>query len=127
MTYTFLLPLPVDPPTGNSRLHWARRAHLTADVRRTCAVVATSERNRLDVRHAAKDDAPRSVRLTFVRPGQRGAHPCDYDGLAAKGKPVLDALKDAGWIWDDSPRWLSSVTYAQESGDQLAVRVEVAA
>ncbi len=123
--HTFTLPLTVDPPTANSRLHWTRRATITRSIRQTCAIVASSERVRLGVVDARKDDEARWVRLTFVRPGQRGAHLCDLDALAAKGKPILDALVQSGWLRDDSPRWLTSVGYGQERGDRLEVRVEV--
>lgn len=121
----FTLPLLIDPPTANARLHWRKRAAMTASVRQTSAVIARSERNRLHVAAASKDDAPRKVHLTFLRPGQRGSHPVDGDALAAKGKPILDALQDAGWLWNDSPAYVIA-TYSQERTQQaLSVAVEV--
>ena len=125
MTHVFSVPLALDPPTANSRLHWARRATITRRIRADCGVIARSERIRLGVADARKaTSGPRRVHLTFVRPGQRGAHPVDGDALPAKGKPVLDALKDAGWLLDDAEGYVST-TYSQERGHQLAVRVEV--
>lgn len=124
MTHVFQLPLLVDPPTANAHLHYMVRARLTRVVRNNCAVIARSERNRYRVAEAAKGDMPRKVHLTFLRPGQRGAHLVDGDGLAAKGKPVLDALQDAGWLWSDSPAYVVA-TYSQERSDVLAVAVEV--
>jgi hypothetical protein len=123
--YVFVLPLTVDPPTANNRLHWARRAHLTAKVRDESTIIARSYRHKARLDPAVHEDEARSVSLAFIRPGRRGAHALDYDQLAAKGKVILDALVRAGWLYDDGPRYLNPPIYTQEKGEELAVRVEV--
>lgn len=47
--------------------------------------------------------AARKVTITVGRPARRLQDP---DNLVASLKGVIDSLRRAGWIWDDSGEWL---------------------
>lgn len=118
----FFVPLPAIPLTPNHRKHPMARARVAGEVRRTTAVLARSERNRL---HLAACEEPRHLRLTWVRTGRRGAHPLDQDAIPYALKPCLDALADAGWIRNDDATWLRSCEYGQRKGEGRVDRLEV--
>jgi Holliday junction resolvase RusA-like endonuclease len=50
-----------------------------------------------------------------VRIHSQRARKLDYDNLVGGAKTLIDALKRAGMIVDDSPEWLE-VTYTQATG-----------
>ena len=49
----------------------------------------------------------------------------DEDNLQGCQKPVLDALKNLGYIYDDSPRWLSLLTPIYSPSKRREKRTEI--
>ena len=120
-TWTFTVPLPASLPSPNSRLHWAERARRVKEARQLVALAARSERNRLDLPSAKE---PRTLRLTRIYSARHRVQ--DADNLTASLKPAIDGLRDAGWLVDDTPEWLTLLPPEQERGRLPGLRVEVA-
>ena len=120
MTWTFTVPLPASLPSPNSRIHWAERARRGKQAREIVAAAARSERNRLDLDKAAK---PRTVQLTRIYSARHKI--MDADNVTAAMKPAVDGLRDAGWLVDDTPAWLTLLPMEQEKGRLPGLRVEI--
>jgi hypothetical protein len=95
-------PLPLSNRTWG---HWAAKAARVGIRRRLVATAAARARVAWD---AAPWTVPAQVRFVV-----RCTAPLpDYPNLAQNLKPDLDGLVDAGWLVDDTPRWLpQSPTY----------------
>jgi hypothetical protein len=106
-------------------LHWTERARRTAAARGDTRVIAAS--------------ALREHKLSAVRPQRRmqlrmmllrgsGQRLLDRDQVVATLKPVVDGLCDAGWIVDDSEKWLEYTMPRQkidrEHGPAVIVELE---
>jgi hypothetical protein len=124
-TYAFVIPLPTAMVTPNSRLHWAARARQVAQSRQTTRTIASQFRTLQGVA-AARSGEQRGVTLTLVR----GKHQriLDEDNCVGALKPILDGLKDAGWIYDDrrSSLWPYTVSQLKDNAVGPCVMVEVA-
>lgn len=96
--FTFVVPVPERLVTPNSRLHWAAKARMVHSLRADVSVVARVERMRQSVRTAVHGEK-RAVHLLLVR--GKGQKLLDMDNCVGALKPVLDGLRDAGWIYDD--------------------------
>ena len=120
MTWAFTVPLPASLPSPNSRIHWAERARRVKQAREIVALAARSERNRLDLDKAAR---PRTLRLTRVYSARHKI--MDADNLIASLKGPIDGLRDAGWLVDDTPAWLTLLPMEQEKGRLPGLRVEI--
>jgi len=81
--------------SGNKllRMHWAKRAKIQKDY--YWEIIEVIDYPRLPKQQLKK------VIITSYR-----KRLLDKDNLYAGTKPLVDALKRAGLIWDDSPRWL---------------------
>jgi hypothetical protein len=88
--------------------------------REIVALAARSERNRLDLDKAAK---PRTVQLTRIYSSRHKI--MDADNLIASLKGPIDGLRDAGWLVDDTPAWLTLLPMEQEKGRLPGLRVEI--
>lgn len=116
---TFHVAIPRTLPTPNSRMHWSDRSPLVAQIRTAVAVQARIKRIALRVPVAIDK---RSLRLQLIR--GKGQKLLDPDNCVAALKPVVDGLKDAGWIVDDSQKWLE-YSADQARGKQPGVVVTV--
>ncbi len=96
MTTTHTLWLPYDRPplTANQRFgHWAAKARITADVRRTTMLLARAAKLPRGVEHV-------TIRLYYVPRDRRRR---DADNLVPTLKAACDGLVDAGLVHDDTP------------------------
>lgn len=95
------IPLPYETPplSANQRLHWRRRADITAQVRsdaHTLVRVAGAPRNCVHV----------AVSLHYA-PARNGRR--DADNLVPTLKALCDGLVDYGLVPDDTPQWMTKV------------------
>ena len=101
------------------RMHWAKRRKLRPQY--AWAVRAAAS----DAGWAVGGDmypvlAPKmQVRITSYR-----AKTLDYDNLVGGMKPLVDALKDACLLRDDSPEW-ANISYVQVAGKERKTVVEL--
>jgi hypothetical protein len=63
------------------------------------------------------------VRIKITRVMKKGQRAFDEDNLAWGVKPVIDFLKQSGWIYEDSPLWLDRV-YRQVRSVDIGMRQE---
>lgn len=98
MQWTLDLPYERPPLNANQRLHWAKKAALTKQVRAASF-------------WAAKDasiptcDRVRVTLTWFVRTTTRR----DSDNVVPTLKALCDGLVDAGVVDDDTPLWMEKV------------------
>lgn len=115
-----MLRLPYLPPSEwnpNSRTHWRKREQVK--------VVVQDEIIAL-VREQNWDQPPlqmANVKLTWTFPDNRRRDP---DNLVAASKPLIDALRKAGVIHDDSWQHMN-LEIAWERGNKAATTIEVSA
>lgn len=69
-----------------------------------------------------REAAKRNVKI--IRYMGKGKREFDFDNLVGGAKFVIDALKEVGLIYDDSPEWIN-VEYKQEKANEAYFRVEV--
>lgn len=79
------------------RLHWAARAKL----KKQCALMWQIHAGALPKPYTT-GPWPRKQTLTIIRVGGKAM---DVDNLHGAVKPLVDAIKDRGWLVDDSPTW----------------------
>lgn len=87
------------PSFANRRGHWAVLARMKGHWRQQAGMVGKSARNAAQVGPAT---GPRVVTILM----HRAAFTLDMDNAFAAVKPVVDGLKDAGLIMDDTPALL---------------------
>ncbi|KGF17384.1 crossover junction endodeoxyribonuclease RusA superfamily protein [Corynebacterium freneyi] len=92
-THILWLPYSRPPLTANQRLHWAAKARITADVRRTTMLLARAAKLPRDREHV-------TVALHYVPRDRRRR---DADNLVPTLKAACDGLVDAGLVPDDTP------------------------
>ena len=95
MTLLINLPWTQPPLTANQRMHWAKKASVTREVRQTTRVLAHG--------------APRADRLVVTlhyRPRQRRVR--DRHNLWPTVKACVDGLVDAGIVPNDDSEHLSA-------------------
>lgn len=64
--------------------------------------------------------------VTITRLMGKRQRELDEDGLYSALKPCLDAMRDAGWIYNDSPRWVHYTALQERAEDRVAaIRVEI--
>jgi Holliday junction resolvase RusA-like endonuclease len=93
----------------NLRAHWAKRARAKDDMSWHLAMSGQPRPKTKKCRAA----------LTVYQKTRR----FDEDNLHGACKPVIDALKETGYIWRDSPEWLE-LKIRQEL-DHVNPRVEI--
>lgn len=115
--HTLWLPYATPPLTANQRLHWAARARLTADVRRTTMLLAR-------IAHLPKDVDHVTISLHYVPRDRRRRDPSNLmptqkaaiDGLAA-GTPRHPGY---GLVADDTPDYVTETIPTIESPQREA-------
>lgn len=99
--------------------HWAVRADDSETFRKASATVAGDIRRKS--RGVDFPIEPAALFLTFVLAQARG----DLDGLVAAAKPIVDGLKDAGIIVDDSVGHVPRLIAQWNRGTRIGVWVAV--
>lgn len=93
------------------RMHWAKRRRLCDDAQRE-----------IMAQHGlplpARRRVARAVRIMSYR-----RRLLDKDNLIGGTKPIVDALKSCGFIWDDSPEWIE--LYVDQDVDTKRPRTEI--
>jgi crossover junction endodeoxyribonuclease RusA len=94
----WLIPIELTRPplTANQRLHWRKKAAITADFRRDIAA---------RVAHIPAVTKCRTQMVWFVTDKRRR----DVDNLVPTFKVMCDALVDAGIVPDDTPEFMEKV------------------
>lgn len=115
----FYLYLPCKPLTANDHVHWRARSWNTHKIRDAAKLQALSHRNQMRLPAAS---TPQRLHLILIH--AKGSRTLDTDQVYAALKPVVDGLRDAQLILDDSPTWLY-YTASQEKGTDSAIRVRV--
>ena len=98
--HTLWLPYATPPLTANQRLHWAAKARLTADVRRTAMLLARAA-------HLPRDCEHVTVALHYTPRDRRRRDPSN---LMPTQKAVVDGLVDAGLVADDTPDYVTETS-----------------
>ena len=86
------LPIPSAELAANARIHWAQKAKLTKEHRRTARLLAFND-------HPQKFRAS-SYRLVFYWPDNRRR---DRDNSVGRCKAYLDGISD--WLGQDDSEW----------------------
>lgn len=107
--------IPARPITGNRllRLHWAKRS----GVGRLWETLVLAYLGSGPFKNGAMVGRRVDMLLSIERVRKQ-----DADNLALSCKPVVDALKKAGWIKDDSERWFTC-RYQEVSGARSLLTV----
>lgn len=102
--YTLWLPYALPPLTANQRLHWAAKARITADVRRTAMLLARAARLPRDCEHV-------TVALHYTPRDRRRRDPSN---LMPTQKALIDGLAAGtrrhpgyGLVPDDTPDYVT--------------------
>lgn len=104
----------------NTKMHPLARARINRGTRQAVKMAASSQRHAV---HLDPVTEPVRLRLTLVRAGHQKRF--DRDNLYAALKPVLDGLRDAGWLADDDQRRLPSYEAFQDRGKEPEILVEL--
>lgn len=101
----FVLVLPVIMPSLNKqlRMHWATRKRLKANTGWHLSAVM----GRVEIQHRGRI-AHVTITVYSNAPKAAGgrARRLDTDNLIGGQKPLVDSMKQAGILKDDSPKWL---------------------
>lgn len=92
------LPYTLPPLTANQRLHWAKRARITRQIRKETALLCKTAK--LPALERAK------ARIVYVPRDRRRRDPSN---LMPTQKAAIDGLVTAGIIRDDNPRYLDEL------------------
>jgi len=90
-----VIDLPIISGNKLLRMHWAKRAKIQKDYYSAIYVV-------IPIYLHPPKQRKRKVIITSYR-----KRLLDKDNLYAGAKLLVDALKKAGLIWDDSPKWIN--------------------
>ena len=118
MTHILEIEVPCVPVSQNKRdkMHWASKKRIK-DAWRIAVLSVTDFRSEAAVELDANRYAstPRKVRIsvTCYMAGKRGPALLDEDNLRAGLKPCYDAIRHAGLIKDDSPKYVEHGTVEQ--------------
>lgn len=113
MTFRIELTIPClpDPDLSSNRRRnraWQAQARDTATERgRAAALLMVSKYETGE----SWDYLPRSIRLDWTLHWPKGTRSRDADSLAAMLKPWQDAMIDLGWLVNDSPKYVPTVSY----------------
>ena len=121
---TFQVPLPLRELSPNGREHWATKGHATADYREYVGWEAQQARKRARIKELPKA----RISLVFAIKGGKGVAYCPRDignGIAAF-KSGFDGIVDAGWMKDDSGRYmeLGRIEIDSKRGPYVEVTIE---
>jgi len=110
---TFTIPGPLPSLNKLLRMHWAKRRQLKNDYKRELWVQGGTR----DTPHAKK--RRQAISITVFQPFRR----FDEDNLVGATKLLVDALREVGFIYRDSPRWLRREV--RQEIDRKNPRVEI--
>lgn len=85
------------PLTANMRLHWAKKAEITKEIRTTTTWLAKAHRLPRDLQHC-------TVTLHYAPVDKRRR---DADNLVPTLKAICDGLVDYGLVPDDTPQFMT--------------------
>ena len=89
-----------DLPSTNQRerMHWAKRRKLKHAILKELTVAVRAQ----TLKPVKREQMKKCVTITLYRKGRR----FDQDNAFGAVKPLVDALRELGLIWNDSPKWL---------------------
>ena len=89
-----------DLPSANRQLrqHWATRRKLKHAILKELTVAVRAQ----TLKPVKREQVKKCVTITLYRRGRR----FDHDNAFGAVKPLVDALRELGLIWNDSPTWL---------------------
>lgn len=114
MTQILVLPFATPPLRQNDRLHWAKKAKLTREIRAGTGCLAVVQLRPIT--------GP--VIITFVWQVTDNRRR-DADGPAPTAKAAIDGLVDAGILADDRSTLVVETRYRIVKGDTPQVRLEI--
>ena len=121
---TFTVPLPPRELSPNGREHWATKGRATADYREYVGWEAQQARKRASIEELPKV----SISLVFCTKDAKGRfyQPRDIGNGVAAFKAGFDGIVDAGWMKDDSRKFLElgRVEITAERGPFVEVTIE---
>lgn len=94
---TLYLPFETPPLNANQRLHWAKKAQLTREIREATRLLAMSAKLPKGATHLDVE--------MVVTPKTRARR--DADNLVPTLKAACDGLVDYGIVPDDTPQWMT--------------------
>lgn len=97
-TWRIYLPYTLPPLTANQRLHWAKRARITRQIRKETALLCKA--SKLPSLQRVK------ARIVYIPRDRRRRDPSN---LMPTQKAAIDGLVTAGIIRDDDPRYLEEL------------------
>ena len=115
-----IIVIPYAMPSLNKqlRMHWYARAR----VKKQC-VKAVDDALKVSGYKVTEMIKPSRRRVTIISYRKRLL---DEDNNVGSTKPLLDAVKDMGLIWDDSPKFCELVTRQEKAKDvRTEIRIEV--
>lgn len=118
MTYTLQLPYSTPPLNANQRLHWARKASITRQLRHDTQQLAQASR--------LPKGCGRVVVGLHYAPARNGRR--DADNLVPTLKACCDGLVDYGLVPDDTPAFMDKrmpVIEAKEVGGRLWLELHI--
>lgn len=100
-TWTVALPAGIRLLNANERLHWAKRASITRDIRKAAWACAK----------AAQVPPLARARIAVEYQPPRKSRTRDGGNWSPSGKAAIDGLRDAGVIRDDESRIVTEEAY----------------
>lgn len=98
--YAFSFPAPAETLNLNKRIHWAKKASLTAAWREAAHIHGRN----VNRRNKWGQLPPCVVNVIFNVPDRRRRDPHNW---IATVKPIIDGLVDAGFWPDDTAEWVA--------------------
>jgi len=109
----FTIPGPLPSLNKLMRMHWAKRRRLKVDYKRELWMQGGIH----DIFNVLK--RKQAISIIVYQPFRR----FDEDNLVGATKPLVDALRETGFIYRDSPRWLKRKV--RQEIDRKNPRVEI--
>ena len=108
---------------NNQWLRWTNRHAKTAHIRQTRGWALLLTRSQLAAGHIAAFDGPVDVTAQLTTTTRRFA---DCDAIALTTKHLVDGIIDAGFLPDDSPKWVRTMTYlAPVNTGERGIRIQI--
>jgi len=116
MMYVLKLPYPTKSNNELVRMHWAAyQRH-----RREMDAIMQAERRKVGLLTAVGGERRKVVITRY------GPRTLDHDNLVGGVKPLIDALRGAGVIWEDDPTHIDLEVHQRKStGGHRHTRVEI--
>lgn len=105
---------------GNARGHWRKRHRLFQEAKQTAMTLMRAELNEHGL-YGEQNLSPVAVSVVWLY--TNAAHRPDFDNMASRIKPYLDAAKDVGLIPDDGPKHVVRITYEYQRSGRTGIRM----